>query len=146
MAVRSASTMSWHFSPPGSQRIAKVLSCYSAGRLSGYAVVRHETEAKTGLRRSSIADLLADGDDQQVVEQLLAAAYDNAREQGSHILELMGFPESIRAVARKSNPYSRDYPSNPFFYKARDKDLQAKLTGESAWYACPFDGDATLWP
>jgi hypothetical protein len=24
--------------------------------------------------------------------------------------------------------------------------LHQKLANENAWYACPFDGDATLWP
>jgi hypothetical protein len=40
----------------------------------------------------------------------------------------------------------RKLPANPFYYKAKEKALQDRLQQESAWYACAYDGDSTLWP
>lgn len=144
-AMRTPEVMRWHFQP-GTTKVAKVLACYESERLVGYTVVRHEAPVKDGLRRSTIADLLVNDDALAIVNRLLAAAYRSAKAAGSDVLEVMGFPERIRASLLKWRPYSRDYPSCPYYFKARDRQLQEKLASPDAWYACPFDGDATLWP
>jgi hypothetical protein len=144
-AERSAEIMRWHFQPPGTSKVAKVLACFASDRLLGYAIVRHEP-AKEGLRRSIIADLMISAEDSTIVDSLLAAAHTSAKQAGSDVLEVIGFPERIRAALRKWHPYSRSYPACPYFYKARERALQEKLASEDVWYACPFDGDATLWP
>jgi hypothetical protein len=82
----------------------------------------------------------------QVMDHLLAAILRSARDAGSHVLEVMGYPKAIRQKFLQWKPYSRDYPACPYWYKARDAVLHQKLANENAWYACPFDGDATLWP
>jgi hypothetical protein len=143
---RTAAVMRWHFRPPESTKTAKALLCYAADRLVGYGIVRHEADSNLTLRRSLIADLVAQDDDTTIVQELIAAAYQNAKREGTHVLEMMGFPAAIRQAAARWKPYSREYPSCPFFFKAREKMLHEKLLEESAWYACPFDGDATLWP
>ena len=145
-AKRSPEIMRWHFQPPGTVRVAKVLACYESERLVGYTIVRHEAPAKEGLQRSMIADLLVSNDAAAIVDSLFAAAYRSSQAAGSDVLEVMGFPEKIRASFSKWKPYSRNYPACPFYFKARDRQLQEKLAGAEAWYACPFDGDATLWP
>jgi hypothetical protein len=145
-AKRSAEIMRWHFQPPGTKKIARVLACYASGRLCGYAVVRHEPPVEESVQRSVIADLMVGSDDPAIVDTLLAAAYQSAKAAGSDVLEVMGFPKKIRTIMLKWRPYSRDYPACPYFYKTRDRQLQEKLSTADAWYACPFDGDATLWP
>jgi hypothetical protein len=138
--------MRWHFCPPQSTRTVKAFLCYSSDRLVGYAVVRHEVDLKMRLRRSVIADLVALEDNENIVGELIASVYQNAKREGTHVLELMGFPGTIRNALAKCNPFSREYPACPFFFKARDKKLHEKLLDEKIWYASPFDGDATLWP
>jgi hypothetical protein len=145
-AKRSPSIMRWHFNPPENRHIAKVLGCYLGNRMVGYGIVRHYTSEKEDLRRSLVADLMIGDDDPRIVEQLLAAMYKSARNAGSHVLEVMGFPKEIRQMFLKSKPYLRKYPACPFFYKARDRALHEKLSDETAWYACPFDGDGTIFP
>jgi hypothetical protein len=145
-AKRSASIMRWHFDPPANQHIAKVVGCYLENRLVGYGIVRHYTSEKEGLRRSLVADLMIGDDDPCIVEQLLAAMYKSARDAESHVLEVMGFPKEIRQMLLKSKPYLRKYPACPFFYKAKDRALHERLADENAWYACPFDGDGTIFP
>jgi hypothetical protein len=114
--------------------------------LVGYAVIREDVDEKAALSRSIVADLLVEKDTPEIVRSLMVAAYKCAAENGSHVLEMMGFPSSIRHALMPWKPYSRQYPSCPFFFKARDKEVQKKLLRESSWYASQFDGDATLWP
>lgn len=144
-ADRTPETLRWHFEIPGDRGTTHVLRCLKSGELVGYAVVRDEVpEEISGLRKSIIADMLAKRNDPHVIEALIVAAYDHARKAGSHILELMGFPQSTRLVCRKWHPYLRKYASSPFFYKATNPLLHKQLSDAMQWYATPFDGDATL--
>ena len=108
--------------------------------------MRQELDSETGLRRSTVADLLVPEDNPKIVQALIAAAHASAKQAGSHVIEVLGFPRGIRQALLEWKPYKRQYPSCPYFYKARDKTLHERLSNEDLWYACPFDGDATLWP
>jgi hypothetical protein len=145
-AARTRTIVRWHFLAPESKRTVRVLACFVQRELRGYLVLRHETESAGGLRRTIVADLLALEDDEQVIGQLMAAANYSARNAGSDVLEVMGFPKNVRNIFMRWKPYTRKYPGWPFFYKVRDRILQEKLREEDAWYACPYDGDSTLWP
>jgi hypothetical protein len=145
-AKRSAEVLRWHFQAPGTKKITRALAAYAPGGLAGYAVVRHEPATAEGMQRSMIADLMARSEDPAIVGCLLAAAYASAKAAGSDVLEVMGFPGKIRASFLRARPYMREYPACPYYFKARDRQLQEQLANGEAWYACPFDGDATLWP
>ena len=144
-ADRSLETMRWHFEIPGDRSNTRVLSCSNHGELRGYAVIRDEApDETTGLLRSIIADMMVKKDDPAVVEALMVAAYTHAKKTGSHILELWGFPESIRRTCAQWHPYTRRLRACPYHYKASDPTLHQVLSEGAAWYACPFDGDSTL--
>jgi hypothetical protein len=146
LADRSPATLRWHFDIPGDRGTARVLCCRKDGELTGYAVIRNEPPHQaTGLRRSIMADMLAKHDDPAILGALWVAAYDHAKRSGSHIFEVLGFPQSIRRVCSQWNPYSRKYPACPFYYRAADPALHKTLADGAAWYASPFDGDTTLW-
>jgi hypothetical protein len=144
LADRSPSTLRWHFGIPGDKGLARVIRCYKNRDLVGYAVIRTDTNHEIGLRTSIVADLLARNDDPEIVKALCVAAYDHAKRIGSHVLEMMGYPPAIRSVCSQWHPHVRSYPACPFIYKATDPTLQKILADGTAWYACPFDGDATL--
>jgi hypothetical protein len=146
LGKRNSAILQWHFVPPGSKRVCRVLICREGNRIIGYAVVRQELDSETGLRRSTVADLLVPEDNPKIVQALIAAAHASAKQAGSHVIEVLGFPRGIRQALLEWKPYKRQYPSCPYFYKARDKTLHERLSNEDLWYACPFDGDATLWP
>jgi hypothetical protein len=143
LADRSPAALRWHFEIPGDRGNARVLCCRSNGELLGYAVIRNDPEPN-GLRKSSVADMLAKQDDPEVLRALLMAAHDHAKRGGSYILEVLGFPSSVRQVCLQWNPYQRKYPACPFYYKAADPVLHKTLSDGMAWYATPFDGDTTL--
>jgi hypothetical protein len=79
-----------------------------------------------------------------VIEALLAAAADRARERGAHVLELVGFPDAIRAIAQRSRPFARSFPVWPYNYKTATRELGAELLPGRAWYPTLYDGDASL--
>jgi hypothetical protein len=143
-ADRSPAALQWHFGIPGDRGCARVLCCHEDGELVGYAVIRTDTDQENGLKTSIIADMLVRQDDPNIVEALWAAAYENAKRMGSHVLEVLGFPPSIRRVYSQQKPYLRKYPTCPYYYKAADPMLHKALSDGTAWYATPFDGDATL--
>jgi hypothetical protein len=144
LADRSPEALRWHFEIPGDKGSASVLCCRKGPELIGYAVVRTDTNQESGLQTSIIADMVARNNDPEVVQALWAAAYDHATQVGSHILEVLGFPPAIRRVGLTWNPYLRKYPACPFYYKAAEPALHKTLSDGAAWYASPFDGDATL--
>lgn len=114
--------------------------------MRGYLILRNYEETTDGLKRAVVADLLVEDNDPRVTAALFRSALGAARNSGADILEVTGFPAEIRDGLQEWRPYTRKLPANPFYYKAREKALQNRLQQESAWYACPYDGDSTLWP
>jgi hypothetical protein len=144
-ADRTLETIRWHFEIPGDRATTRVLCCSRNGELLGYAIIRDEApEENSGLLKSVIADMVVKGDNPEAVEALLVSAYAHAKKAESHILELWGFPQSMRKVFAKSRPYARKYRACPYHYKAADPMLHEALSHGEAWYASPFDGDTTL--
>jgi hypothetical protein len=144
LADRSLATLRWHLEIPGDRGCARVLCCHKDGELAGYAVLRTDTDPENGLKKSVIADTFVKQDDPEIVKALWAAAYESAKREGSHVLEVLGFPPSIRLACAEWKPYVRKYPASPYYYKAADPALHEALSDAAAWYATPFDGDGTL--
>lgn len=146
LAWRTPEVLKWHFLIPHSKRTPHVLACHSNGRMEGYAVVVVGSDRSLGLQKAVLADLLVAEDNPSVIRELLFGAYEIAKRNACDVFEVLGFPETVREVCREGKPYRRNYPACPFFYKTDRPGLVDLLTTERAWYACPFDGDATLSP
>jgi len=146
LADRSPGTLRWHCQTPDDKGSTALFCCYSGEELLGYIVVRSDPVQTRGVRRSMVADMIAKNDDPATLNALCAAAHQHGKRIGSHILEILGFPPSIRAVCSQSDPFLRKYPSCPFYYKTANPSLHEALTEPSLWYASPFDGDTTLMP
>ena len=146
LADRSPGTLRWHYQTPDDKGSTALFCCYSGQELLGYTMVRSDPVQTRGVRRSMVADMIAKNDDPATLDALCVAAYRHGKLIGSHVLEILGFPPSIRAVCSRSDPYLRKYPSCPFYYKAADPSLHQTLAEPSLWYASPFDGDTTLMP
>jgi len=144
MACRDARSLRWHFQPGPGQPEAVVLTCRREGVLRGYAVLVRDDASEHGLVRLKIADVLIADEEGAVFESLLAAAFENARASGCHILELTGLFPRLRRRALASRPFVRKMPAWPFYYKTGDQTLQKALSGKDAWYTSAFDGDTSL--
>lgn len=144
LADRSPQTMRWHFERSSdAHRQPRFISAHRDGTLAGYAVVVRADAPDIGLRRLRIADLLAERDDPQTIDALCAAAFAEAR-RSSDVLEVTGFSGGVMSRAVEGRAMQRALPSWPYWYKARSRDLHARLRDGEAWYAGPYDGDATL--
>jgi hypothetical protein len=146
LADRSVRTLRWHFEIPGFQGTVRVIYCYGAEKLLGYAVVRTNSRDKAGLRRTKVADILASRDDPDVLRALVVAAYARAARDGSDLLEIGCAPVEVQVAIAGWKPYVRSLPSPQFFYKAADQQVHQALALGSAWYASAYDGDTTLMP
>ena len=146
LADRSLETLRWHYDVPGDQSKMSVLCCRKDGRLIGYLAIRDEAGLANGLRRSLIADILVKQDDPETLRTLIVAAYKHAKQAGSDVLEVLGFPANIRRQCAQWNPYSRTFPATPFYYKGAVPALHKELADGAVWYGTPFDGDTTLMP
>lgn len=144
LACRDARTLRWYFGPAAAAGRARVLACRRDGRLEGYAVVYRDDAPAIGLRRARIADLLVAGDDPAATDGLLGAAWDSARDDGCHVLEVVGLPRSLRARIETTRPLSRPMPTFPFFYKSQEPTLAAALEREETWHVTSYDGDTSL--
>lgn len=141
ISYRTSEILRWHFA----KARAKVLCCYRADELVGYAVVTQEKLEQFGIVRSKIADLFVESDSPDLVNQLLKGIYDYSKETGSHLLEVLGFPASIRDILLQSNPHSRALQSWPYFYFSSRSEFHDNLSNEEVWFACAFDGDTSLF-
>jgi hypothetical protein len=144
LSYRTAEFLRWHFGPPRVRDSVKVVCCRRPGKVVGYVAVAREEVKDIGLIRSKIVDVFVEKDDPEIIDQLFSAGLELARAQGSHVLELFGFPKETRGRFISGNPYCRRFPSWPYFYKAMDRGIQTDLENEGLWYASPFDGDASL--
>jgi hypothetical protein len=144
LAYRAARDLRWHFGMTADPERFHLLRCRRAGRLAGYVVLSREAPPELGMVRARIIDLIAAGDDPEVIDALLAAAADHARSFGAAVLELVGFPPAIRARAEKSLPFARMFPTSPYHYKAATAELATALLPPRAWYPTLFDGDSSF--
>ncbi|HUT53176.1 MAG TPA: hypothetical protein VM658_07275 [bacterium] len=143
-AYRRAEDLRWHFQLAARDGTALIIGCRNRGRLDGYLALKQEDAAASRLKRMKIADLFVAGDDPGVVDALLGAAYDAARERGAHVLELIGLTPPLRARALRSRPFVRAYAHFPFYYKAGSAALAQALLPADAWYPTMYDGDTSL--
>jgi hypothetical protein len=146
LADRSLEFLRWHYEVPGDRAKTSVLCCRKQGRLFGYLVIRDEAGLANGSRRSLIADMLVKQDDPEILRILIVAAHKHAKQAGSHVLEVQGFPAGIRRLCAQWNPYKRTFPATPFFYRGATPALHKTLSDSAVWYGTPFDGDTTLMP
>lgn len=145
-AERSYPLLRWHFDAPGFRGTVRVVCCYRAGELVGYAIVRTNFSYENGLQRSILADILAKRDDPEVLRALLVGSCDHAERIGAGILEVGCVPLQVQQLCIDSKAYVRTLPACPFNYKANDPELHRALNSSTAWYASAYDGDTTLMP
>ena len=144
LADRRLETLRWHFEIPGSDRLNHILCCRANGRLLGYVILRTQSDTRSGLQTSNVADLFVEGDDPEVTGEVLLAAFEKAKNLRSHVFEVLGFPDFVRRICSAWRPYSRTFPECPFYYRTSDCTLHKKLNSRDSWYAGPYDGDTTL--
>ena len=144
LALRTSEMLRWHFDRSETDEKIKVLCARQDGRLIGYAITAREHLIDLDLIRTRIVDIFVEQDDPEIVDRLLLAAHEHATQDGSHVLEVIGFPNNIRERFLPGKPYTRSLPNCTYFYRVLDEGLEKDLEGSEVWYASLFDGDASL--
>ncbi len=145
LSCRSSRILRWHFGGPTIAGKVSVLCARRSGALVGYAALLRMDDKVSGLLRTRVADVVAERDDAEILDALFAASFDAAGADGVHLLEMIGFPGVVRSRFLAGRPLVRRIPDSPYFYNAADPFLAAALRREDAWYACPYDGDGSLF-
>lgn len=143
-AFRDARYLRWHFGKPANRDATSVIAVRVAGTLAGYGVVSVQPVRNTGMVRARLVDLLAEEDAPAIIDAILVGAHDLATARGADVLEVVGFPEPVRGRVLAGRPFGRTLPAMPYLYKAAQDDWAATLAAPGAWYASPYDGDASL--
>ena len=107
----------------------------------GYAVIMRVDNPNIALKRSRIVDMLVERNDPDTVRQLLEFSLDYTADDGSHMLEVVGFPGEIRKTLQDYSPYQHRKEAWPFLYKTTDPQLGELMAQEGNWYATSVDGD-----
>jgi hypothetical protein len=144
LAGRNAETLKWYFGLSENSPETRFLCCRRDGRLEGYLALVREDAPAIGLKRLKVADLFVAGDDRDTVDALLAGAYEYGLAKRCHVLEVIGLPQNLRALAQAHKPFSRQMPTFPFFFKALREDLKSPLAAADGWYVTAYDGDTAL--
>ncbi len=144
LAYRNSEFLRWNLELSNELTPITLICCYEKNKLEGYIVLATENISNISLKRYKIIDLFTVKDDQNIIDALLTAAYKEAKELGCHVIELVGFTEKIRMHALKFRPFSRNYKSFPYYYKALSEELYPLLFKTESWYPSLYDGDGSF--
>jgi len=143
-AVRDRAALAWHFKSALLNKAASILVLEESGHLVGYLVLVRRDDKGSGLRRYHIVDLQVSEDGPQQAQALALEAMRLAREEGVHVVELMGFNALKHRWLEPLRPRRRQLGYCPFFYKLKNPAMFPALDQPEAWDPCWFDGDASL--
>ena len=138
---RTVEELRWAFS----EEKYVVLTC-GVGQIDGYIVLK--TDA-TG-NRWSIADWIAIGNDEQLLDELLIKAKKFLRARTHAILFMTtGYPTFVQPLLARHFRYLRPLANNEYLYRFEDgalaKAARKELDARESWFFGAYDGDACLF-
>lgn len=146
MASRTSESLRWHFGTKSMMQRTRLLVSRSHKGLEGYAMIMREDAPSIGLKRLKIIDLFVAGNNEAVIDSLLAAAFETALADGCHVIEMTGLPSALRNhIISHHHPRTRQLATWPAFYKVMKDDLNIPFKDEKSWYVSAYDGDTALF-
>ncbi|CAA6605216.1 hypothetical protein MTBLM1_50042 [Rhodospirillaceae bacterium LM-1] len=140
LAERDAKTQGWSYARPEETDILFVAA--PDGSYLGQLSLMRDDAPAIGLKRRKVIDLMVLNDDASVVDSLLAEALRICRNEGDHVLEVVGLPMALRSRFLKLGAMERAFISWPAYVKVLTPGID--LSAESLWHLTGYDGDATL--
>lgn len=165
---RTAAFLNWrHIDTPRLLGPSYVLACRDGGQLLGYVALREPTTTAPG--HVIVTDLFYDRANNDVLHNLMNAAFDFARSQGASVLEVFGFHPGLNRELKTQRPYvlrrsqmerlgrgvslgtllaaldprSREVASSTYWYRAPTPEL-ASVCSTGDWWPSGIDGDLNL--
>jgi len=144
LAVRTRAVLEWHFKYALLENRLSIATIVDNSRLAAYAIFERRDSSEFGLTRMLLVDFQSLDGSTALLEPLLWWALRKCRNEGMHLLQIIGRwlenGEFIEAVA----PHRRKLESWRFVYRANNPGLAVALQNPRTWAPSLFDGDATL--
>lgn len=144
LAVRTRAILEWHFHraiQAGSIWIA------TAGRGSGmiaYAVFDRSDNHTLGFSRMRLIDFQTVENGSDAFLCVLAGALKRCRQEGIHMLELIGSGLEKGELVARIAPCQRRLPVWTYYYRINNTDRAERLADPGVWDPTLFDGDASF--
>jgi hypothetical protein len=144
LAVRTREVLEWHFKYALLDNRLWIATVVDSTRLAAYAIFERQDSRAFGLTRIRLADFQSLDGSTSLLEPLLCWALRKCRNEGIHILEIVGRwlekGEFIEALA----PHRHKLDAWRFIYRTNNPSLAATLRDPRTWAPSLFDGDGAL--
>jgi hypothetical protein len=144
LAVRSRETLAWHFRDALPGHSFWILAFSQGSRLIAYAIFDRADQPALGLKRVRLIDFQCLDGSGDALRCALAWMLQKCREEGIHVLEVVGCWLDRPRLPHIAAPYDRALGSWMYYYKAIDKTVHETLMDPKVWAPSSFDGDASL--
>jgi len=146
LAVRTANTLAWHFKYALLQDKLWIATVSDRSRLVAYAIFERKDTSSPAvrLRRMRLVEFQSLDGSTALLLPILSWALQRCREEGLHLLEVVGRWLEKGELLNSLAPYHRNLSTWTFFYRANYPALARRLADRSAWAPSLYDGDATL--
>lgn len=144
LAVRTREMLEWHFKYALHTRQVWIGTVVDGGRMVAYAVFDRRDRADIGLRRMRLVDFVSLDGGAALLSPLLSWALKRCRDEGMHVLEVVGRWLEKGELLDDVAPYRRKLPAWRYVYRANNPGLAESLSDPRAWAPSLFDGDASL--
>ncbi len=113
-----------------------VITAKEARSIVGYAALRVRPANHFGLFRYEIIDILALGDNAEIIKRLVVQCRRFASCHGGVVLEYVG--------GEKLLPHCRPALANTFIWAGGSRDVQQAIKLGKGWFFGPYDGDRSM--
>lgn len=146
LAVRTREVLEWHFEHAVLENRLWIGGITDGARLAAYAIFERKDTGGiySGLKRVRLVDFQSLHGADVLLRPLLGWALKRCRNEGIHLLEVVGSWLEKGDVVDTLVPYRRELPAWTYFYRAKDAEMAGSLRERRAWAPSLFDGDATL--
>ena len=142
--IRDSRYLNWHLKYAGNENRLWIYLHKSGSGITSYALFIRQDSPEIGLKRVYLADFQTLDDDYNILAGMISCGIQRCREEGIHMLEIVGFNHQKKKTVMKLSPHKRKLDSWPFFYKVNNSLLAERLENPDIWDPCLLDGDSSL--
>ena len=144
LAVRTREVLEWRFKYALLENRLWIATVVDNTRLAAYAIFDRQDSSAFGLTRIRLVDFQSLDGSTALLEPLLCWALRKCRNEGVHMLEIVGRWLEKGGFIETVAPHRRKLESWRFFYRANNPSLATTLRDPRTWAPSLFDGDAAL--
>lgn len=142
---RDPKRLSWLFDESISAGFVKVLAAEKEDKVMGYVLLRRYPCKSGPLSEYAIYDICAIDNDVECLRYLLRAAVHYAAwHRGARVIYSGAMPKQDEWLNAVTWHRCTTSGFSPFFYKTRDKEIEASLNRNEGWFFGAFDGEKCL--